>query len=254
MAPTPETLTRELRDALGRNLESVILYGSAASGDHHARYSDYNILVILRRSDPATYGRLGPLLRAWTRAGNPLPQLMTRLFLARSADVFPIEWADMREHHRVLHGADVLRGLTTRARELRLELERELKAKLLRLHAAYAAVADQDGPTRELLIRSSSTFLVLFRSVLRLRGVTALPARPEVAAATGKLLRMDLGVFALIERMKAGDRGATGTPVRGIAHRYVRAIEAVVAKVDSFPAGRGRRPGRRALIKRRSVR
>jgi len=234
MPPTPESLAADLKPLLGRRLVSVILYGSAASGDHVARHSDYNVLVVLDRTDAAALAPLGPVLRRWARAGNPLPQIMDRRFLARSAGAFPLEWADMRDHHQVLHGADVLKGLVVSPRAMRAELERELKAKLLRLHAAYAASADEPARLRDLLIKSSSTFLVLFRGLLRLKGVKPLPSRRDTAAAVGRLLRIDLAAFGFIHGLRAGASGAGRAAVDVQARRYLKAVEAVVDKLDSW--------------------
>ena len=45
---TPEELTTHLQNALGDNLISVVLYGSAAAGDRTEKYSDFNTLVIVK--------------------------------------------------------------------------------------------------------------------------------------------------------------------------------------------------------------
>ena len=40
-----------------------------------------------------------------------------------SADIFPMEYADILERHRVLHGTAPFEGVTVDARDLRLQLE-----------------------------------------------------------------------------------------------------------------------------------
>ena len=40
-------LVEKLRKAYGDRLVSVILYGSAAAGDHQAKFSDFNILCVV---------------------------------------------------------------------------------------------------------------------------------------------------------------------------------------------------------------
>ena len=234
MRLTPESFSAELVKVLGPHAESIILYGSAASGDHEAAHSDYNVLIVLDRPDPSTLALLGPVLRAWTKAGNPLPQIMDRAFLADSADVFPLEWADMRDHHHVLHGSDVLSSLIIHEQDMRAELERELKGKVLRLRAAYAAAADEPAALRELLIRSSSTFLILFRGLLRLKRVSPLPPRKEVAAAVAEMMDVDVSVFTFVARLRAGERGIARAELSSQARRYVETIEAVTGKVDSW--------------------
>jgi hypothetical protein len=41
-------LVTKLKDAAGSNLVSVILYGSAATGEFHAGHSDLNILCLMQ--------------------------------------------------------------------------------------------------------------------------------------------------------------------------------------------------------------
>ncbi len=43
---TAEKMTEELKALLGSQLVSVVLYGSAAGGDHAGKNSDINLLVV----------------------------------------------------------------------------------------------------------------------------------------------------------------------------------------------------------------
>src|SRR5690349_358928 len=43
------TVVENLRAAHGDNLASIVLYGSAAAGDHVAEHSDHNLLIALKR-------------------------------------------------------------------------------------------------------------------------------------------------------------------------------------------------------------
>ena len=52
-----EELVYRLRKAQRERLVSVILYGSAAAGDHHGEYSDLNVLCVLTRVTPAELAR-----------------------------------------------------------------------------------------------------------------------------------------------------------------------------------------------------
>jgi predicted nucleotidyltransferase len=42
-------LLEKLTKALGDRLVSVVLYGSAVTGDHHEKFSDLNILCVLQQ-------------------------------------------------------------------------------------------------------------------------------------------------------------------------------------------------------------
>src|SRR5882762_6676312 len=101
---TLDELVSQLRGAYGGALRSVVLYGSAARGEHTAKRSGYNVLVIVDALDAARLSAASAASRAWTEAGNPAPLTLTTSEWRGSADIFPMEYADILERHKVLHG------------------------------------------------------------------------------------------------------------------------------------------------------
>src|SRR5438477_8231359 len=107
------SLARDLPAALGDNLVSLLLYGSAARGDAVPGRSDINVLLVVRDASAATLHRASPVLQAWLAVAHAAPLIQSEADWAASADVFPIEIEDMRAGHRLLAGRDVLAGLST---------------------------------------------------------------------------------------------------------------------------------------------
>src|ERR1700674_3634551 len=103
MANTLDQIVEKLRTALDTSLVSVVLYGSAATGDRHEKFSDYNILCVLTKITPAELAAVEPVFRWWLEQGNPSPLLLTEHELETSTDCFAIEFHDIREHHRILY-------------------------------------------------------------------------------------------------------------------------------------------------------
>src|SRR3954464_14110444 len=87
---------KRARGAAEANLESVILYGSAVSGDYHPDFSNVNILCVVRNSSFASLQALGPVAQWWDQQKQPPALVMTRAELERSTDVFTIELLDMQ--------------------------------------------------------------------------------------------------------------------------------------------------------------
>ena len=54
--------------------------------------------------DLAHLRKLGSTARAWSEAGNPPPLTFTLEEWRECASIFPMEYADVLERHRVLHG------------------------------------------------------------------------------------------------------------------------------------------------------
>jgi hypothetical protein len=132
---------KRLREAAKDNLVSVIVYGSAAAGDFHPEYSDLNLFCVLRDSSFTALQALAPVVKWWDRQKQPPPLVMTRDEIGRTTDVFAIELMDMKQHHRVVFGEDVLQGLSIPMNLHRVQTEYELQEKLslLRRHLLLAS-------------------------------------------------------------------------------------------------------------------
>ncbi len=61
----------DLRGTHGRNLASVILYGSAAAGDFVPNKSHYNLLIALHEITPKDLRSAQAPMREWHRMGHP---------------------------------------------------------------------------------------------------------------------------------------------------------------------------------------
>ena len=84
---TLDELVSQLRAAYGDGLRSVVLYGSAAAGEHIPKRSDYNVLVIVDRLDADRLRAASAVARAWNDAGNPAPLTLTESEWRGSADI-----------------------------------------------------------------------------------------------------------------------------------------------------------------------
>ena len=234
-----ERFAERLEAALGGNLVAAVLYGSAARGTWAKGRSDLNVLVVVRDASTAALRPAAEAVADWVKAGEPPPLIFSEAEWRASADVFPIEIEDMREAHRLLRGRDVFAGLATRRDDLRQELEREVRGKLLRLRTEYAAAAADGKALGRLLLATSSTFLALIRAALRLAGRTP-PAETaalvqEAAAVTG----MDAGAFDWVVGRLLGRAMPPLEPHDPVAAGYVDAIERLAGFVDETPVGGG---------------
>ena len=104
-------LTTRLTQAFGDRLLSVVLYGSAASGEMHGKYSDLNVLCVLKTIGPAELRLAESPIRWWRSLNNPSPLFLSEEEFYNSTDCFAIEFHDIVECHRVLAGADLVTGL-----------------------------------------------------------------------------------------------------------------------------------------------
>ncbi len=231
---TPEKLVEELKQACPSGLKSVVLYGSAAAGDHTGKKSDYNVLVVTADLGVATLDALAKTAAKWARAGNPAPLLFTEERLVQATDVFPIELLDIRECHEILHGENLVQGLEIDTKNLRLEIEHELRGKLIRLRQSYLLTGGKPAAVADLMVQSLSTFMVLFRASLRLFEDAIPQPKVEAVEKLAGHLDFDADVFATVQRLKEGTRKAKEINVAELFSTYLETIERVIDAVDAY--------------------
>ena len=231
---TPEKLVEELKQACPKGLKSVILYGSAAAGDHSGKQSDYNILVVTKDLGLDTLDAISKTASAWSKAGNPAPMLFTEERLAQAADVFPIELLDIRECHKVLYGEDLVQGLEIDPKNLRLEIEHELRGKLIHLRQSYLLTQGKSKAVVDLTTQSLSTFLVLFRASLRLFEEVVPQKKFQALEKLATHLEFDVSVFQTVQSLKDGSKKAKEVAVEELFSTYLKTIECVIDAVDAY--------------------
>jgi hypothetical protein len=154
----------------------------------------------------------------------------------RSADVFPIEYSDIRDAHRVLFGADPFTGIEVRAEDLRRQCEREIKGKHIQLREHFMLSAEDPAALGGLLVKSFPTFLVLFRTVLRLAG-DAVPRDPEeTIRATAARAGFDAAPLVEIARARAGRGELRPAADSAVVTGYLDAVQRVATYVDRLAA------------------
>jgi predicted nucleotidyltransferase len=205
--PVLQALVRDLAQALGPRLKSVVLYGSAARGDHHPAASDLNVILVLESLVPASLEALAPAVRRFVRKGHPVPRLFSPALIAASADSFPVEFADIRAGRKVLHGVDAFAGVVVARTNLRLQIEREMKEKMMRLHEGYVMVHDHPARLRHLLVESYPAFAALFRGGLHLMGRPVPSHSHDVVVAFCEAAGLERAPFDAVAGLRRGDKG-----------------------------------------------
>lgn len=218
-------------------LVSVVLYGSAARGEYRPGVSDLNVLVLLRELTPAALRAAGGLAREWVAEGNAVPLLLSVDELRRSADVWAIEVTDIQDAHLTLLGADPFEGVSVRPEDLRLQCERELKGKHIQLRERYLLSAGQPEELGDLLVRSFSTFLVLFRTVLRLAGEAGARDAESVVRGVARTVGFSPEPMLEIHRARAAGEALRPPADSPLVVGYLDAVSRVVEHVDRLVHG-----------------
>ena len=225
-------LVERLKRASGKNLRSVVLYGSAAASEFHPKHSDLNVLVVLDKLDAVALAALAPVSRWWEGRGQPGPMMFTEDERRRSADRFAIELLDIKTTGRVLWGEELLGGIDVPMQLHRIQVERELAQALVRLRQHYLATGGSSRAERKLLLASVSTFAVLFRHTLLALGEPMARDRRQAIDRVAAVVGFDAGPFHALLDVREGKRKAGELDWPGTFSGYLGAIERVAGEVD----------------------
>jgi hypothetical protein len=222
-------LVAKLKAALPDQLDAVVLYGSAVDHEFAHGFSDVNVLVTLRSADAAVLRAAAPVIDWWTKQGHPVPVVMNATELAQSADVFAIEFIDMQQRHRVLHGDDPLTTLYVPRDLHRVQVERELRTAGVKLRQAYL-LAKGDEAVSKLMGSSVSSFATLFRHALIVFGQEAPIEKRAAVEAIGRYLNID--VTAVLQVLDIREKSAPAKDCGALFADYLAAVTRVTDEVD----------------------
>jgi len=244
--PVPEDIAAAARTwaaglvaACGEDLEALYVYGSALGPGFDRSASDVNLLFVVR---VLPFARLEAIAAAAAAlpsvADQPAgtyrftPLVLTRHNLESSADVFPIDFLDLKERRGLLTGTDLLAGLEVPLSHLRHQCEYELRSRFIGLRQAFLRSGGAPGNAHALTLRAAGASASLFRHLLTLRGQPHPEEAEGLARAVAAAWRVDAdgldGPFAA-RRDPAPDEATA----RRRFGAYLDALDQLIRAVDS---------------------
>jgi predicted nucleotidyltransferase len=234
-------LVKRLKEFAAANLESVILFGSAARGNFREGHSDLNVACILHSLTVEELGRLAHVVRWWcVEQKEPAPLFFTREELKHAADVFAIEILDMKHGRRVLYGADVVAEIEVPMNLHRVQIEHGLRTTILKLRQHYLRSPGNSKELTPVLRKSFSGVLTLLRHVVIAFGEEPPVAAHDIVARAASLTGSDMAAFGPLQKLReTGEFQGEIVPVYGA---YLKALEKTVDTLEyHFPKREWRR-------------
>jgi hypothetical protein len=229
--------TQEVRQLLADDLVAVALYGSGAGANFVPGASDLNVVIVLKEARFEVLQKLQPRIAAWHKLGFALPLLMDREFLQRGRDVFPMEFHDIKEQHRLLWGEEVFRELEINTHHLRFQAEHEARSKLLRLRALYLECGGDQQRLRALMLDSLKTFLLLMRHFIRLRGQEGLLTYTEVLDQFEQHFQHAFPRMRQLLAIRASQQEWPAEATADCFRDYLAEVQQLVSLIDHLPLG-----------------
>lgn len=220
----------EYRSLYGKDLVSVILYGSAAGGDYNPQKSDINLLIVLTSLDLDLISRSADIQIKLFQKRFSKPLFMDKEYINSSSDSYPMEFLDMKEHYVVLSGEDVLASVSPGIDHLRLQVEHELKGKWLHLLDEYTFACKNNKQLAQLTEISLRAFTPVFRALLKLKSMEIPVNRKDLFSAVESAYSIIGRPFQAMEEIcKSGNFSEVKTKFT----EYSKAVKILIDAIEN---------------------
>jgi predicted nucleotidyltransferase len=233
---TQQLLRAYVKDVVktyGDQLEGVLLYGSAVRGEFLAGRSNLNILVFLSSYDVALLKRYAPIHKRWSKEQIVVPLFLTKDDLQSAARVFPLEYLDIHEGHRVLWGQDPFVGFKVDTRYLGCEVLQGLRGIVLRVRQRFVEGGGTEEATTILLPLSVTALLPVLRGVQRLLGRPVLSHGDALLKDIESACDLDLSGLRDAWLLKRGQISPGQKEVPRLMDRYLENLGRLVVSVET---------------------
>ncbi|MCF6187884.1 MAG: hypothetical protein L3J49_10500 [Desulfobulbaceae bacterium] len=214
---------------------SMYVVGSVLTPDYVPGGSDINSLIVIEEHQLDFLDFLILMGKEFKQHVIAPPLVMTAEYIDHSLDVFPIEFFNFQAIHHTLFGEDLLDRLQIADQHLRLQCEREIKAKLLWLGQVYIETLGDRNMLSEKLAASITGYFPLFRAIIHLAGRDVPLGCSEVLQTLNETLSLETDIFKRIHQMKiSGQQPAQQGELCSCFSSYYQATQHVAGYVDQL--------------------
>jgi predicted nucleotidyltransferase len=229
-------IIKGVRDLFADDLVSVILYGSAASGDYVPGKSDINFMIVLSDAGIGRIDQAFDLVAGWQKRNVATPLFLTEAYIRTSLDVFPIEYLNFRNNYNLVYGKDVLQDLFFDSEFLRLQCEREIKGKLLLLREGFLESRGKGRNLQPLIADSLGAMIAIFGGLLHLKGKELPHHHRDIIKGFCEAFEMDATLFAKLLDVKEKKVKLSDSELTGLFKDYLGEVQKLWQMVDTLSA------------------
>ena len=188
-----EKIIESLKEKLGENLLCAVKFGTEGEPN--------NFLCVLEKIDFAVLEQLKEAVQK--QKEKVVPLFFTQNELQNAADVFPLEFLDIKYPHEVLYGQDLINAIKMEKKHVRHELESELRSKLIHLRENYVWIK-KDKDLKTLLVSAVPSLMPLFYGLLYLKNTTPPSDLDHLFDLVAEKYQLNVDILRKLKLLKDG--------------------------------------------------
>jgi hypothetical protein len=169
--------------------------------------------------------------KRWSKEGIVTPLFLTDRDIKSFSALFPLEFLEIQEHHRILGGRDPFLGFHVDIGRLKDGVLQGLASHLLRLRQRFAEAGGANDALTILLPLAVTSTIPLMRGIQRLQGWPVLTQSDAVIKDLADRFHIDLQGFQEALLLKRGQITPGPSEVPKVFDRYLQAAAALTEAV-----------------------
>ncbi len=199
----------KIKELLGENLVTLAEY---YTGD------ETNLLAICNTLDFDELQKLKKL--------KEIPFIFTKEELTDGVDVFPIEFLNIRQHHKIHYGDDILKDIEISKENLRHQLEFEFRSKLIHLRRQYLQLKDRHLET--LILSAVPTLVPMIGGLIYLKDLHYIDTQ-DMFKVVSEGYGIDVQVLKEIHDIRLGN-----AKIKKDKEQYIRELVRVLTAIGEI--------------------
>lgn len=224
-----QAYAKDVKQAFGERVEGLLIYGSAVRGEFLPGRSNLNMLLLMASYNSETLRTYAPLHKRWNKEQIVVPLFLTEQELNDSSELFPLEFLEIQDWHRVLGGRDPFVGYHINRSRLGDQVLQGLAGHALRLRQRYAEAGGADDAVTILLPLAVTSIVPLLRGLQRMLNRPVSAHSDAVVSDIAGHFKIDLQGLLDALALKRGQISPGPSEVPRLFDRYLHAVSTVSA-------------------------
>ena len=219
---------------LGDNVLSMLVYGSAAGINYNPAVSNINIAIIVKRLDVSVLNQIVAAVKWGHKNRISSPLMLTKEYVLSSLDVFPIEFSEIKQQHKLILGEEIFSDLNIPVRDVSLLCEQQVKGKLLHLRQAYLDIGSNPAVLKRILVSTLSDLMPIFRQLIILKGEKPFELNEEMLGQLARIYTLDQQAFLAVYHDKHKKFIISANQVAAHLQNFLNQLELLSRHLDSI--------------------
>ncbi|MDF0644390.1 MAG: hypothetical protein P0111_10185 [Nitrospira sp.] len=224
-----QSYAKDVKQAFGERVEGLLIYGSAVRGEFLPGRSNLNMLLLMTSYDAAMLRAYAPLHKRWSKEQIVVPLFLAEQELNGLSALFPLEFLEIQDCHRVLGGRDPFVGYHINRDRLGDQVLQGFVGHVLRLRQRFAEAGGADDAVTILLPLSVTSVIPLLRGLQRLLNRPVSTHSDAAISDMAEHFKIDLQGLRDALALKRGQITPGRSEVPRLFDRYLHAVSILSA-------------------------